>query len=274
MNASQTQPRITQSTDKAADQTLPERQPETPISPLPRHVAIIMDGNGRWAQQRGLSRQAGHRAGTENIRRVIERFAEHGVEYLTLYAFSTENWKRSKAEVEGLIRILGRVISREIGHFHENGIRLRHLGRLDALPSRLQKQVLDAIELTKDNTRMTLCVAFNYGSRAEIVHAVQRIVADGVPPEQIDDERIQSYLYTAGMPDPDLIIRTGGEMRLSNFLLWQAAYAELYPTQTYWPDFGRDDIDEALQTYAARERRFGAVPARNGKKPHIARRQA
>jgi len=147
--------------------TAADGEPLLAIEPLPRHVAIVMDGNGRWARERGLSRQAGHRAGTENIRRVIERFARYGVECLTLYAFSTENWKRSRAEVEALIRILGRVINREIGHFHENGIRLRHLGRLDRLPPRLQKQIRDAIELTKDNTRMTLCVAFNYGSRAD-----------------------------------------------------------------------------------------------------------
>jgi undecaprenyl diphosphate synthase len=240
--------------------TAADGEPLLAIEPLPRHVAIVMDGNGRWARERGLSRQAGHRAGTENIRRVIERFARYGVECLTLYAFSTENWKRSRAEVEGLIRILGRVINREIGHFHQNGIRLRHLGRLDRLPSRLQKQVNDAIELTKGNTRMTLCVAFNYGSRAEIVEAVQRIVADGLPQDQIDEGTIGRYLSTAGLPDPDLIVRTGGEMRLSNFLLWQAAYAEFYATPTYWPDFGRDEIDRALSAYAARERRFGGVP--------------
>ena len=231
-----------------------------PITPLPRHVAIIMDGNGRWAQERGLSRQAGHRAGTENIRRIIECFAEHGIEYLTLYAFSTENWRRSKREVDGLLRILGRVINREIGHLHKNGIRLRHIGRLDALPPRLQRQVADAIELTKANTHMTVSVAFNYGGRAEIADALRQIVIDGVPPEQIDERLIARHLYTADIPDPDLIIRTGGEMRLSNFLLWQAAYAEFYVTPTYWPDFGREEIDRALRSFAARERRFGAAP--------------
>jgi undecaprenyl diphosphate synthase len=253
--------------------TTPEQQPLPPITPLPRHVAVIMDGNGRWARERGLSRQAGHRAGTENIRRNIEHFAQRGVQYLTLYAFSTENWKRSKREVEGLMRILGRVINREIGHLHENGIRLRHLGRLDALPPRLQKQVQDAIDLTRDNTRMTVSVAFNYGGRAEIVHAVQRIVANGVPPAAIDEALVSSYLDTAGVPDPDLIVRTGGEMRLSNFLLWQAAYAEFYATPTYWPDFGRDEIDEALRTYAARERRFGGVPGADGEESRSSRGQ-
>ena len=250
------------------DEALPQ------IEPLPRHVAIIMDGNGRWAQARGLSRQAGHRAGTENIRRVIERFAEYGVECLTLYAFSTENWKRSRAEVEGLIRILGRVINREIGHFHENGIRLRHLGRLDRLPPRLQKQVQDAIALTKDNTRMTLCVAFNYGSHAEITQAVQQIIRDGLTPEHVDEETIARYLYTAGLPDPDLIIRTGGEMRLSNFMLWQAAYAEFYATETYWPDFGRDEIDRALAVFAGRERRYGGVVVNGGGSESRGRRKA
>jgi undecaprenyl diphosphate synthase len=258
----------------AARDAEPERQDETlpQIGRLPRHVAIIMDGNGRWAQQRGLSRQAGHRAGTENIRRVIERFAEYGVECLTLYAFSTENWKRSRAEVEGLIRILGRVINREIGHFHENGIQLRHLGRLDRLPVRLQKQVQDAIELTKNNTRMTLCVAFNYGSRTEITQAIQQIVRDGLAPDEIDEQTVERYLYTTGLPDPDLIVRTGGEMRLSNFLLWQAAYAEFYATETYWPDFGRDEIDRALLAFAARDRRFGGVPTNGGPRQERRRR--
>jgi len=232
---------------------------QTRIASLPRHVAIVMDGNGRWAKGRGLSRQAGHRAGSENIRTVVQRFAEHGVAYLTLYAFSTENWTRPKREVDGLLRILGRGISREIDHMHQHDIRVRHLGRLDTLPARLQRQVVEAIALTKDNTGMTVCVAFNYGSRAEIADALRRIVADGIAAAAVDEELVASYLYTAGMPDPDLIIRTGGELRLSNFLLWQAAYAEFYATPTYWPDFGRDEIDAALTAFAARERRFGGV---------------
>jgi undecaprenyl diphosphate synthase len=238
------------------------------IDPLPRHVAVIMDGNGRWAQQRGLSRQAGHRAGTENIRRNIERFAEHGVEFLTLYAFSTENWTRPKREVNGLIRLLGRVLDRELAQLHNNGIRLLHLGELDVLPEQLQRRVVDAIKLTRDNTGMTVSLAFNYGGRAEIVQAVRRIVADGLPADSIDEATIASHLYTSGVPDPDLIVRTGGDMRLSNFLLWQAAYAEFYSTPTYWPDFGRDDIDKALETFAARERRFGAVSGINGDAAH------
>jgi undecaprenyl diphosphate synthase len=228
---------------------------------VPTHVAIIMDGNGRWAAQRGLSRPAGHRAGTENIRRVIEAFAERGVSYLTLFAFSTENWGRPRKEVDTLLRLLGRVINREINTLHENGIRLRHIGRLDPLSPRLQKKVQEAIELTKNNQRMTVSVAFNYGGRAEILDAVRRIVADGLAPERIDDEVFRSYLYTADLPDPDLIIRTAGEVRMSNFLLWQSAYAEYYSTPIYWPDFDAAEIDRALEAYGHRERRFGLVRA-------------
>ena len=228
---------------------------------VPRHVAIIMDGNGRWAKERGKSRQAGHRAGTENIRRVIEHFARRGVAYLTLYAFSTENWNRPRREVGALMRVLALALRNEVENFHKNDIRLLHLGRLDGLPPALQQQVRDALELTRDNTRMTVCVAFNYGGRDEIVQAVRRIVADGVAPGSIDEAVLSSYLYTAGVPDPDLVIRTAGELRLSNFLLWQAAYAELYATPVYWPDFDADEADRALAEYARRTRKFGAVPA-------------
>jgi undecaprenyl diphosphate synthase len=224
-----------------------------------------MDGNGRWAQARGLSRSAGHRAGTENIRRVIETFAEYEIPYLTLYAFSTENWSRPRAEVNTLIRLIGRVINREIKALHENGVRLIHIGCLDPLPQDTQRKVLDAIELTKNNQRLTVAVAFNYGGRAEIVEAARRIVAEGIPPERIDEDVFSAHLYTAGLPDPDLIIRTAGEMRLSNLLLWQAAYAEYYCTPTYWPDFDRDEIDRALLAYDRRERRFGGVPENGGK---------
>ena len=234
----------------------------TPITEdqrLPVHVAIIMDGNGRWAKERGLSRQAGHRAGTENIRRIIRYLGERGVPYLTLYAFSTENWARPRLEVRALMQLVGRVIKREIRELHERGVRLVPLGRLDNLAPSLRKQVLDAIELTKDNTGMTVAVAFDYGGRAEIVDAVRRIIADGFTPDQVDEDVISSYLYTAGMPDPDLVIRTAGEMRLSNFLIWQAAYAEYYSTPTYWPDFGPENVEEALRAYAQRERRFGGL---------------
>ena len=226
---------------------------------LPTHVAIIMDGNGRWAKERGLSRQAGHRAGTENIRRIIRYLRERGVPYLTLFAFSTENWSRPRPEVRALMLLVGRVIKREIAELHERGVKLVHLGRLDNLSSGLRKQVLAAMELTKDNREMTVAIAFDYGGRAEIVEAVRRIVADGLAPEQIDESVFASYLYTAGLPDPDLIIRTAGEMRLSNFLIWQAAYAEYYATPAYWPDFGPENLEKALQVYGRRERRFGGI---------------
>lgn len=226
---------------------------------LPVHVAIIMDGNGRWAKERGRSRQAGHRAGTENIRRIIRYLGERGIPYLTLYAFSTENWTRPRPEVRALMNLVGRVIQREIKELHERGVRLVHLGRLDNLAPSLRKQVVAAVELTKDNTEMTVAVAFDYGGRAEIVDAVRRVIADGLPPDKVDEEVISSYLYTAGMPDPDLVIRTAGEMRLSNFLIWQAAYAEYYSTPIYWPAFGPEDIERALRAYAQRERRFGGL---------------
>jgi len=219
-----------------------------------------MDGNGRWAQARGLPRLAGHRAGTENIRRVLQGCVEFGVKILTIYAFSTENWGRPKAEVMGLIRILGEVIGRETHELHRNGVQLRHIGRLEGIPESLQKKVREAIELTKDNDRLILNVAFNYGGRDEIIQAVKRIVQDQVAPDMITESLFSQYLYTAGQPDPDLIIRTGGEWRLSNFLIWQAAYAEYYTTPTFWPDFDKEELYKALLAYSKRERRFGLVP--------------
>jgi undecaprenyl diphosphate synthase len=226
---------------------------------IPRHVAIIMDGNGRWARARGKSRQAGHKAGTENIRRVIEQFAGRGVKYLTLFAFSTENWSRPRREVGALMRVLALALRNEVENFHKNNIRLLHLGNLAPLPRALQQQVRDALELTRDNTRMTVCVAFNYGGRDEIVQAMRRIVAAGVPADQVDEALVSAHLYTAGVPDPDLVIRTAGELRLSNFLLWQAAYAELYITPVCWPDFDAAEVDAALAEYARRTRKFGTV---------------
>jgi undecaprenyl diphosphate synthase len=233
--------------------------PEHGSDKVPRHVAIIMDGNGRWAKERGLSRQAGHRAGTENLRRVIQRFGERDVKFLTLYAFSTENWKRPKQEINPLMRLVGRVIDRELNALHENNVRLLHLGSLDPLSPDLQRRVREAIELTRDNDGLTVCVAFNYGGRAEIVDAVRRIVEDGVAAESIDEALFSCYLNTHGIPDPDLVIRTAGEMRLSNFLIWQAAYAEYYATPVYWPDFDEAEIDRALAEYARRGRRFGGL---------------
>lgn len=219
-----------------------------------------MDGNGRWAKQRGKPRIVGHRAGTENLRRVIERFADYGVACLTLFAFSTENWNRPKREVRGLMTILRHVIKRETKHLHKNGIRLLHIGDLSALDEKLQQEVRDAIDLTKDNARMTLAIAFNYGGRAEIVDAVRSIVAEGLDPTQIDEDTFATRLSTNGLPDPDLIIRTAGEMRLSNFLLWQGAYAEFCFTPVYWPDFDIPHIDDTLAAYGERTRRFGGLP--------------
>jgi len=232
---------------------------------LPRHVAIIMDGNGRWAQERGLSRQAGHRAGTENLRRIIRRFAEREVKYLTLFAFSTENWKRPRREINPLMRLVGGVIDRELKSLHENGVRLLHIGSLDPLSGDLQRRVRDAIELTKDNDGLTVCVAFNYGGRAEIVEAVRRVVRDGLSPEQVDEATFAGYLDTRDLPDPDLVIRTAGEMRVSNFLVWQAAYAEYYFTNAYWPDFDETQVDRALDAYAQRIRRFGGLSGKSAR---------
>ncbi|MCX7689751.1 MAG: isoprenyl transferase [Thermoflexus sp.] len=226
---------------------------------IPTHIAIIMDGNGRWAKARGLPRLAGHRAGTENLRRVIEACADLGVRILTIYAFSTENWRRPPDEVYGLFGILEQMIDRELDSLDRNGVQIRHLGTLEGVPERLQQKIRMAIERTKGNSRLILCVAFNYGGRQEIVEAVRRIIADGVPPEAVDESTISRYLYTAGLPDPDLIIRTSGEMRLSNFLLWQAAYSEFYVTPVYWPDFDREELLKAIEAYSRRERRFGQI---------------
>ncbi|MBI3760769.1 MAG: isoprenyl transferase [Chloroflexi bacterium] len=231
--------------------------PET----IPAHVAIIMDGNGRWARKRGLPRLAGHRAGTENLRRVIEACVEFGVQILTIYAFSTENWGRPEDEVQGLMSILEDVIDRELKELHKNGVQLRHIGRLEEINPTLQRKVREAIAMTARNTRLTLNVAFNYGGRDEIVQAVRRIIADGVKPDRVDEALIGQYLYTGGQPDPDLIIRTSGELRVSNFLIWQGAYAEYYVTPTFWPDFDKEELRQALWHFARRERRFGLVSA-------------
>jgi undecaprenyl diphosphate synthase len=228
-------------------------------STIPAHVAIIMDGNGRWAKARGLPRLAGHRAGTENVRPILEAAVDCGIEILTIWAFSTENWQRPDAEVKGLLRILELMIRRELKELHKNGVRLRHIGRLDRLPERLQKQVLDAVELTKQNKRIVLNVAFDYGGRAEIIQAVQQIMRKGIPADQVNEELLSQHMYTAGQPDPDLIIRTGGELRTSGFMLWQSAYTEYYITPTYWPDFGQPELCEALTAFRQRERRFGAI---------------
>jgi undecaprenyl diphosphate synthase len=229
---------------------------------VPRHVAIIMDGNGRWAQRRGLGRAAGHRAGTDNIRPLLEACVEVGIKVLTIFAFSTENWQRPQDEVEALFGIMADAIERETPELHRQGVQVRHVGSSEGLPEDLSRAIADATALTSGNRRIVLNVAFNYGGRAEIVRAFKRAVADGVDPAALDEDTLERYLMTAGQPDPDLIIRTAGEMRLSNFLIWQAAYAEYYSTPTFWPDFGRDELLAALDAYSRRERRFGGlVPA-------------
>lgn len=226
---------------------------------VPRHVAIIMDGNGRWAAGHGRSRSDGPRAGTDNIRNIIRAFDDYGVQYVTLFAFSTENWDRPGDEVQTLISIIQEVIRKEAEDLHQEGVRIRHLGRLDRLSPGLQQAIQDSVELTKNNTRLTLNVAFDYGGRAEITSAVQAIVRDGIEPENITEELFATYLHTDGIPDPDLIIRTAGEMRLSNFLLWQTAYAEYYSTPVYWPDFDEAEVANAIEAYGQRQRRFGKV---------------
>jgi len=207
----------------------------------PQHVAIIMDGNGRWAKKRRLPRLAGHNAGGGNIRPVVKIFADYGVRYLTLYMFSTENWNRPRIEVAGLLGLLAKKIDQETQAFHQENIRLVHLGRLDRLSQKLRERVKAAVELTKNNTGLTLCLAFDYGGRDEIVQAASRIADAGIPTDNIDESVFVRYLYCTDIPDPDLVIRTGGESRLSNFLLWQAAYSELYFTPVLWPDFGHKD---------------------------------
>jgi undecaprenyl diphosphate synthase len=215
---------------------------------IPTHIAIIMDGNGRWALSRGLPRLAGHRAGTENLRRVIEACIEFGIRYLTIYAFSTENWGRPEEEVQGLMQILEDVINRELQELHDQGVQLHHIGRLDRLSPALREKVLHAIEYTKNNDRLILNVAFNYGGRDEIVCAIQRIIRDGIPAEAVTDELVSGYLFTAS-----------GELRGSNFLIWQGAYCEWYFTPTYWPDFDREQLLLALQEFSHRERRYGRI---------------
>jgi undecaprenyl diphosphate synthase len=226
---------------------------------IPRHVAIIMDGNGRWAKARGLHRVAGHQAGTENLRRIIRAGTELGIQYLTFYAFSTENWSRPKAEVEGLMRILADVIDREITELHQEGARLVHIGHLDGLSKTLQKKVRDAIDLTKDNLRITIVLAFNYGGRDEILTAIKKMLADDVQPEEVDVDLVSSYMFTKNIPDPDLVIRTSGEQRTSNFLTWQTVYSEWYFPEVYWPDFNEEELQKAVVEFNHRERRFGGL---------------
>jgi undecaprenyl diphosphate synthase len=238
-----------------------ERNPPLDLSGymIPTHVAIIMDGNGRWAKKRGLPRQAGHRAGAENLRRIINACVEFRIKILTIYAFSTENWGRPEMEVRGLMKIISRVIDQELKDLHAQGVCLHHLGSMSGVAPSLQEKVHRAIDLTKNNDQLILNVAFNYGGRAEILQAVKQILADNVSPTDLTEDLFSSYLFTRGLPDPDLVIRTSGELRISNFLIWQAAYSEFYPTPVYWPDFGREDLYEAIVAFNQRERRFGLV---------------
>ena len=233
---------------------------EIPPERLPKHVAIIMDGNGRWATARGLPRIAGHRAGTESLRRIITACVEFKIPYLTIYAFSTENWGRPMEEVQGILRILEDVIDKELDDLHKEGVQFRLIGHLDKLKPRVRQKVLDAIELTKNNTHLVLNVAFNYGGRNEIICAVRKIIQDKIEANKITEELVSQYLFTAGIPDPDLVIRTSGELRGSNFLIWQSAYSEWYFTPTLWPDFNKEEFKKALIDYSQRNRRFGRVP--------------
>ena len=240
-----------------------EAQPQStavsvPISPaytssIPRHVAIIMDGNGRWAAQRGLPGLSGHQHGTDNIRRITTAAAEIGVEYLTLWAFSTDNWRRPPDEIEGILRILAGVIERETDELHRQGAQLRHIGSLEGLNPELQSAVLNAIERTRNNNRLILTLAFNYSGRQELLAAIKSLVASGIPAAAVDEEKLQAHLYTRDLPDPDLIIRTSGEHRLSNFLLWQSAYSEFFFTPVLWPI-------SALMTFAMQS---GSTAAEN-----------
>ena len=240
-------------------------------STVPRHIAIIMDGNGRWAAQRGLPRLAGHQHGTDNIRRITTAAAEIGVEYLTLWAFSTDNWRRPREEIEGILHILAGVIERETEELNRQGAQLRHIGSLEGLDRDLQAAVLAAIDRTRGNNRLILTLAFNYSGRQELLAAIKSLMMSGIPAEAVDEETLQAHLFTRDLPDPDLIIRTSGEHRISNFLLWQSAYSEFFFTPTLWPDFGADDLFEAVKEYARRERRFGGVPNHESAAPLVNR---
>jgi undecaprenyl diphosphate synthase len=233
----------------------------TPVdsNSLPQHIAIIMDGNGRWAQKKHLPRQEGHRKGSAAAKQVLETVIGYKIPYLTYYVFSTENWNRPKTEVEGILRLLEQNLDEGIRYALDKGIKIRHFGKLDNLSPQLQEKIREAVELTRNNSLITVGLAFNYGGRDEIVNAVQGIIQRGITSNSISESAINQNLYTAGIPDPDLIIRTGGEMRLSNFLLWQAAYAEIYFTPVLWPDFDKHEVDKALAAYGKRKRRFGAL---------------
>ena len=230
---------------------------------VPKHIAIIMDGNGRWAKERGLGRTAGHRQGIKRVKEIIKAAGELGVKVISLFAFSTENWERSKNEVNMLMRALSKFLQSEISQLDKNDVRLIVIGRSEPLPDYIQTKIRQAQDRTKDNKGLTLVLALNYGARQEIVDAARRFgraVSRGeIKPDELDVKEFANYFYTAGFPDPDLLIRTSGEMRLSNFLLWQLSYTELYFPKKYWPDFTKDDLEKAIRIYQNRERRFGKV---------------
>lgn len=228
-------------------------------SRVPVHVGIIMDGNGRWAKQRGLPRLAGHRAGTKNLRRVIRAAANAGIRHLTFYAFSTENWSRPEEEVGGLMGLLGEFIETETPELHKEGARLLHIGHLEHLEPQLRQKIENAIELTKNNTRIDVILAFSYGGRDEILTAVRKIVASGIPAEDITQQTLSDNMFTVGIPDPDLIIRTSGELRTSNFLTWQSVYSEWAFPEVLWPDFDEATLNHILEDFAKRDRRFGGL---------------
>ena len=226
---------------------------------IPTHVGLIMDGNGRWATQRGLPRLAGHKAGVENVKPTVLAAKKFGIKYLTFYAFSTENWKRPQDEVSGIMNLLSIFIDKEVNNLHKEGVRILHIGRRERLDQGLRKKIEGAIDLTKDNTTITVQMGLDYGGRDEITQAVRKIVASGVTPEEVTEELISQNLYTAGIPDPDLIIRTSGEMRTSNFLIWQSAYSEWIFPETYWPDFTEQVFWQMLVEYSRRDRRYGGL---------------
>jgi len=231
-------------------------------SRIPRHVAIIMDGNGRWAKKRGLPRLAGHRQGVENLRQIIKACVEFGIQYLTVYAFSTENWGRPEDELRGLKQIFNDAFSNELEELIKNGVRILHIGQRDEISPDLLQKIDRAVEISETNNKLILTVALNYGSRNEIMHAVRKIVASGIPPEDVSEQVISDSLFTAGTPDPDLVIRTSGEQRLSNFLLWQSAYSEWVFPEAYWPDYNREELIKSLEEYARRDRRFGKLSSK------------
>ena len=233
------------------------QNPKTPT--IPTHIAIIMDGNGRWAKKRGLPRVEGHRRGAASLKEAVKSCVEFGVEYLTVYAFSTENWKRPKEEVGFLMDLLLLTIEREIGELHKNGIKLRFLGRIKMLPEKLQKKIAAAEEKTKNGGKLNLNIMLSYGGRAEIVDSIKSIVNNQIKSDRINEGSVSGHLYTAGMPDPDLLIRTAGEMRVSNFMLWQIAYSEIWVTDVLWPDFRKKHLLEAINDYSGRIRKFGGL---------------